>query len=459
MRSESGRGITSILFPRSVAVVGASSTEGKLGHTILRNLIDAGFDGSLYPIHSSEPRILDHSAYRDLSELPEVPELVVAAIPGRAVVPILEQAADRGVGAAIVVAAGFSETGNAEGEASEQRLAEISRESGMRIVGPNCQGVVSMRGRVCAWFGPLPRQAGPGLFVSQSGGLAGTIIDLLNERRIGLVDTVVSLGNKCSVDEADLLDAAAADEGIRFAMCYVEGFHSGRGRAFVEAAGRLRQAGKPVVILKGGRSKSGGRAASSHTGSLAGSDRVFAAAMKEAGVHQARSIRDFIDVSRIFAAQPTGSGNRVLILTNLGGPGVITADLCEENGLDVPVTPEALRRTLYERIPAYCAVRNPVDLAGDPAPERYGAILEAVYASSAFDGVLIVAAPLAGSERIAADIAHAYRAQPKPTAVCWMGDRENVDIRRVLEEEGLPVFDLPEDAVGALRGLLRGTWT
>jgi len=442
-----------ILFPESAAVVGASTTPGKLGHTILSNMLDAGFRGPIHPIHPREHEILSRPAYPSLSEAPGPVDLVVVAIPGSGVVPVIEEAAEMGAGGAVVISAGFAEAG-AEGAEAERRLRAISREAGLPIIGPNCQGVISRRGRLSAWFGPSPDHWGNGLFLSQSGGLAGTIIGQLNRARRGLVDTVVSLGNKSSVDEADLLASAAADEEIRFAMCYIEGFGDGRGRAFAEAAAAFGERGKPVVVLKGGRSGAGTRAASSHTASLAGSDRVFDAAMKQSGVLQAESIRAFLDIARFLAVQRPQPGRRVLILTNLGGPGVVTADLCEQHGLEVTSTTSSLQKALQEKIPSYCSVRNPIDLAGDPAPERYGAILREVYGSHEYDAVLIVAAPLSGDEQVARDIVAAHRETPTPTAVCWMGNAEATPAAEILESGKLPVYPMPEDAVRVLAAIV-----
>lgn len=455
MTSGAGRGtLRSILFPDSVAIVGASATPGKLGHTILSNMIDGGFKGPIYAINPRESTILGRPAFRGLTEVHGPVDLLVVAVPGPGVIPVMEQAAAVGVGGAVIISAGFSETGD-EGAGNEHRLREISRDAGIPIIGPNCQGVLSSRGCVSAWFGPLPNRRGEGLFVSQSGGLAGTLIGCLNQIGGKLLDTVVSLGNKCSVDEADLLETGCNDPGIRFAMCYIEGFDEGRGHAFVEAAARFQERGKPVVVLKGGRSDAGHRAVSSHTGSLAGSDRVFTAAMRQAGIIHAESIRGFVDIARLIAVQKPREGRRVLILTNLGGPGVIASDLCERHGLDVLPTPLPLQRVLQERIPGYCSVKNPIDLAGDPAPERYGVILKEVYASGTYDGVLIVAAPLAGDQQVARDIVAVHRESDTPTAICWMGDTEGTSVGSILEGGGLPVYAMPEDAIRALAGILR----
>lgn len=448
--------LQSILFPQSVAIVGASVTPGKLGHTITSNIINGGFEGPIYPINPKEKTILGHPSFCRLADVPGPVDLVIVAVPERSVIPVMEEAAEAAVGGAIIVSAGFSEMSD-EGVENERRLIEVSRDAGIPIIGPNCQGVISSRGNLSAWFGPLPKHRGNGLFISQSGGLAGTIIGHLNRMGINLFDTVVSVGNKCSIDEADLLDSGADDPEIRFAMCYIEGFGPRRGRAFVNSATHFRECGKPVIVLKGGRSASGERAASSHTGSLAGSDRVFGAAMRQTGVIHAESIRGFVDIARLIAVQTPHSGRRVMILTNLGGPGVIATDLCERTGLDVLPTPLPLQQSIRERIPAYCSVKNPIDLAGDPAPERYGAILNEVYASGIYDGVLIVAAPLAGDEKVAQDIVAAHRISDTPTAVCWMGNIAGTSAGSILEGGGLPVYEMPEDAIMALAGILRST--
>jgi len=444
--------LQAIFFPLSVAVVGASATEGKLGHTILSNMLGRGFTGPLYPVNPKEREILGLTAYATLADIPGPVDLVIIAVPGRYVPELIEQAAGSGVRGAIVISAGFSETETSEGIGAEEHIRQITQEAGMAIIGPNCQGVLSARGNVSAWFGPLPERPGRGLFISQSGGLAGTLIDWTNRRDVTLFDSVVSLGNKCSVDEADLLEAFVDDPAVRFAMCYTEGFKPGRGRAFMESAKAFAQH-KPVVVLKGGRSSAGGRATSSHTGSLAGSDRLFTGAMAQAGVYLTNSVREFINAARLAATQLALRGTKILILTNLGGPGVIAADLCERYGLEVAPTPNAMRESLHQRIPSYCAVANPIDLAGDPDPERYGAILDVVYREEGFNDVLIVAAPLTGSAQIAADIVRAYKRHPKPTAVCWMSEDSQGVVRPIFEAGGLPVFAMPEDAVRALATL------
>lgn len=444
--------IRSVFHARSAAVVGASAATGKLGHMILSNLMNREFPGPVYPVNPKEWDILGLKAYPSLAEIPEPIDLVIVTIPSSFVPDVIAQAASRAVRAAIIVSAGFSETETEEGRESEERIRRIALDSDMAVIGPNCQGVLSARGRISAWFGPLPDKAGKAVFITQSGGLAGTLIDWANRRGIGLFDSVVSLGNKCSIDEADLLEAFAEDPAIQLAMCYIEGFGPGRGKAFMEAA-KIFSEHKPVVVLKGGRSISGERATSSHTGSLAGSDRVFTGAMAQAGVHLTESVREFINAARLAAAQGIPQGKRVLILTNLGGPGVITADICERYGLEVIPTPKAMRERLHRRIPAYCAVGNPIDLTGDPDPERYGSILDLVYTTDAYDCVLIVASPMAGSVRVASDIVRAHKAHPKATAVCWMSENTQASVRSTFEENGLPVFEMPEDAARALAAL------
>ena len=448
--TEANRGaIRALFYPKSAAVIGASSSAGKLGHMVLANLVNGDFPGPVYPVNPGEASILGLKAYSSLDAIPEPVELAIVAVPGRAVVEVMEQAAACEVRAAVIVSAGFSETNSAAGKAAEAKIRQLADDAGMAVIGPNCQGVLSARGRVSAWFGPLPEQHGKALFVSQSGGLAGTLIDWTNRRQIPLFDSVVSLGNKCTIDEADLLTAFADDPAIRVAMCYIEGFGRGRGKAFMEAA-RAFSKEKTVVVLKGGRSTSGGRATSSHTGSLAGRDRVFTGAMAQAGVHLTDSVRGFINAARQAATGGIPAGRRVLILTNLGGPGVITADLCEQQGLTVVPTPEPLREALHRRIPAYCPVGNPIDLTGDPDPKRYRAVLDLVYRSEAFDLILVVGGPMAGSLEVASDIVRAQRAHSNPTAICWMTEESRDEVRAILEEHGLPVYEMPEDAVRAL---------
>ena len=447
--------LRAIFFPRSVAVVGASATEGKLGNTILRNMIGCGFPGKLYPVNPNAYEILGLPAYPRLTAIPEQVDLAVVSLPSHRVLETVETAAEKGVRGLVIISAGFSETRGSAQIKVEKSIQDIAREAKMAVIGPNCQGVLSFRGKVCAWFGPIPKQWGRALFITQSGGLAGTLIEWTNRRNISLFDSVVSLGNKCCVDEADVIRHLAADPNIELIMCYIEGFKPTRGRAFMESVRELRGI-KPVVVLKGGRYAAGARATTTHTGSLAGSDRVFVGAMKQAGAILTESIREFINVSRLVVSQPSLRGPRVAVITNLGGPGVITADLCERFGLEVPPTPDHLKEELRKRLPLYCAVGNPIDLAGDPAPERYQAALDIVYEAETFDGVLIVAAPLVGAEKIATDIVRTSQNASKPTAICWMDETSQHVVRPIFEAVGLPVFEMPEDAVRAMVALWRG---
>lgn len=446
--------LRAVFFPRSVAVVGASATKGKLGNTILLNTISCGFPGKIFPVNPKAKEILGLPAYPSLTTIPESVDLAVVSLPSQLVLEAVEAAAEKGVRGMIIISAGFAETRGAAQMETERRILAIAREAKMAVIGPNCQGVLSTRGKVCAWFGPIPKHRGQALFITQSGGLAGTLIEWTNRRHISLFDTVVSLGNKCCIDEADVITYFGSDPNIKLIMCYIEGFKPTRGRAFMESVMKLCDS-KPVVVLKGGRYTAGVRATITHTGSLAGSDRVFAGAMRQAGVILTNSIREFINASRLLMNHPSLRGPRIVVITNLGGPGVITADLCERFGLEVPPTPEPLKGKLRNRLPSYCAVGNPIDLAGDPAPERYRAVLEVVYEEDTFDGVLIVAAPLTGAERIATDITRISQNVPKPTAICWMDEASQATVRPIFETAGLPVFEMPEDAVRAMAALWR----
>jgi len=446
--------LRAIFFPRSIAVIGASATEGKLGHAIMINLQKAGFSGKIYPVNPKAHDILGFTAYPQLTEVPGPVDLAIVVIQSQHVESVVNAAAQKGIRGLIVISAGFSETRDSAQITAEEHICAVAQEAGMAVIGPNCQGVLSARGNLAAWFGPLPKRAGNGLFITQSGGLAGTLIGWTNRRGIGIFDSVVSIGNKCLIDEAVLLESFIDDPDIHFAMCYIEGFKPMRGKAFLDAAKKFSQT-KPIVVLKGGRFSAGARATVTHTGSLAGSDRVFAGAMKQAGVILTNSIREFIDVSRQVAAQPVfaDADLQVAVLTNLGGPGVITADLCERYGIKVPPTPSVTKELLREELPPYCAVGNPIDLAGDPAPERYQTALDILYQEEMFNGIIIVAAPLVGAQEIAANIVRTYRSNPKPTAVCWMDEESWDTVHPVFEDAGLPLFEMPENAVRAMVAL------
>ena len=238
--------LQAIFFPRSVAVIGASATEGKLGHTIMLNLQKGGFSGKLYPVNPRAHEVLGLTVYPSLTEVPGPVDLGVVTVPSQHVESVVNDAAQKGVRGLIIISAGFSETRDSAQIAAEKRIRAIAQEVGIAVIGPNCQGVLSARGKLAAWFGPLPKRRGHGLFITQSGGLAGTLIGWTNRRGIGIFDSVVSLGNKCLIDEAVLLDSVAKDSEIHFVMCYIEGFKSMRGKSFLEAAKKISQKIKSV---------------------------------------------------------------------------------------------------------------------------------------------------------------------------------------------------------------------
>lgn len=440
--------LKALFSPSSVAVIGASKEKGKLGHIILSNIIKRGFSGKIYPINPKYDEILGLKTYKSLLEIKNKVDLAVIVVPSKAVLGVVKECQKAEIKGTIIISAGFGEAGahNVEGE-----ISEIAKNSGMKVIGPNCQGVISSRSKLFAWFGPIPKRNGNVLFITQSGALAGMIIGWANHRNLPLFDTVVSVGNKCDIEEAEIIEYFSSDPHIKAIMIYLEGLKDGR--RFIEVATRVTRV-KPIIVLKGGKSRAGARATMSHTGSLAGSDRIYAAAFKQAGIIRAESIRNMINTARIFAKQFPPKGGKVAIITNLGGPGVITADMCEKYGLNISKFSDETVLKLKEKLPSYCTVSNPLDLTGDPDPTRYKIALKEVYSDKEVDCVIIVAGPLVGGEVVANFIVDFFNKYKKPTAVCWVTENHETKEVKILEESGIPTYEMPEDAVKSMAALV-----
>jgi acetate---CoA ligase (ADP-forming) len=380
-------GLDALFRPKSVAVVGASADPAKLGHTLLRNLVDYAFPGAIYPINPSAKDILGRRVYASVLEAPETPELVLVAVPKQAVVGVAEQAADKGAQALVVLSSGFGEAGE-EGRQAEERIRAIHERSGLRILGPNCVGVYNVDAHMNGtYFRQRPRVKARISLVSQGGAYGGIFFDEAEQRGIG-VSKFVSVGNQLDVSHADLIAWLSGDPDTAVIALFVEAIKDGA--AFMEAA---RNAGKPIVVLKAGRTHAGSRAAASHTGSLAGEHEVYEAAFKQSGVLLARNTEDFFDAAIALAAYeggPLPASNRVGIMTTSGGPSIIASDTCEEVGLEVPVLAPETQGRLRQLIPAFGATGNPVDMTPQVEPTHIAGCVQAVMADPSVDGVILI---------------------------------------------------------------------
>jgi acyl-CoA synthetase (NDP forming) len=430
-----------IFKPKSVAVIGASTSPGKLGHDILANLKNGGFPGPLYPINPKAEEILGLPVYKSVAETPAPPELAVVVIPARIVASTLEQCAAAGVKAAIVITGGFAEAGP-DGERLQEELAQVVRQTGLRVVGPNCQGVNMPHEHMCASW-PLITTRGKIAFASQSGTVGAAFLDLAAAEQLG-VSGFVSLGNRVDVDEAEVLSYFNQDPHTRVIALYLEGVK--RASYFLDA---LREVTKPVVILKAGRTTQGSRAVESHTKSMAGADAIYEALFRKYRVYRADNLEELFDFAKALAYLPPPGGRRLMITTSSGGAAILAIDEAEQNGLTVPEPDAILQERLREFLPAHCAVGNPVDLTGDAisAPELYRQVMDKT--RDHYDAqVVIFGDPIPG----AADQVTAGA----PELVVFLGGAEvEREERQKLYAKGIPVFPTPERGVRALAQFFR----
>jgi len=439
-----------LLAPRSIAVFGASRTPGKVGYAIVENLIKGGFSGSIYPVNPAAPEILGLKCYKDLKEVEGSIDLGIVVVPQPAVLAAVESAVKKGARAIVVISAGYKETG-AEGAKREQELVAFCRDHAVRLMGPNCLGLINAHHRMNASFATKMPPPGGISVLSQSGALCTAILDWASTRKLGLA-TLVSIGNKADLTEIDFLSAFAADPATRVICGYLESI--GSGDEFVRIA-EATAAVKPVVIFKSGRTSSGVKAASSHTGSLAGADIAYNAAFKRAGVVRAETFEALFDYASALSMQPLPRGNRVAILTNAGGPGIMAADAVEEAGLQVVSLTPAVADALKTKLPAAASVANPVDVLGDADAGRYGLALKSVLADDAVDAAIVILTPQAMTQPVETSraVADAARGSNKPVLASFMGGEDVQAGREALMAAAIPDYPSPERAVASLQAM------
>jgi acyl-CoA synthetase (NDP forming) len=433
---EAAQHLDAIFRPKSVAVIGASTVAGKLGHDILENLIRAGFPGPIYPINPKADTILGLPAYKQIGEAPAPPDLAVVVIPAKAVTGAIEQCGQAGVKAAIVITGGFAEAGP-EGEKLQEELAQTARRYGVRLIGPNCQGVNNPHQKLCASW-PLLTTQGSMAFISQSGTVGAALMDWASQDHLG-VSVFVSLGNRADVDEADAIEYFNQDPHTKVIALYIEGVK--RPVYFLDA---LAAATKPIVILKAGRTEQGRLAAESHTKSMAGSDAVYDAIFRRYKVHRADTVAELYDFAKILAYYPKPRGKKLLNITSSGGAAILAIDAAEKLGFQVPPPSPELKKKLREIVPPHCAVGNPVDLTGDVMsdPGLYIRVMAA--ARQEYDNlVLIFGDPIPDASQVVTP--------GHPELVIFMGgaDVERQEVPRI-HARGVPVFPTPERALQAL---------
>jgi len=448
------------LKPKAVAVIGASRRRGTIGGEIFHNLLNYEFEGPVYPVNPGAAVVQSVSAYSSVEAIPGPVDLAIIAVPGAHVLEVAEQCGRKGVRALVVISAGFAETGD-EGRTRQNELLRICRMTGMRLIGPNCMGIVNTDTgvRLNATFAPHAPLAGRVGFFSQSGALGLAIIEYANSLGVG-ISSFISIGNKADISGNDLLNYWESDEGTDVILLYLESF--GNPKKFSRLARRVGRK-KPIVVVKSGRSTAGARAASSHTGALlAASDVTVDALFRQAGVIRTDTLEELFDVASLLANQPIPSGRRVGIITNAGGPAILCADACEAEGLIVPTLDQESKTKLRAFLPAEGSVTNPVDMIASASAEDYGKAIRIVAADPNVDALVVIFTPplVTRAEDVArtiVDAAHDFKSS-KPIVTVFLSARGVPDELRSTELR-IPSFAFPEAAATALARVARyGEW-
>ncbi|SFM66597.1 acetate--CoA ligase family protein [Thermodesulforhabdus norvegica] len=433
-----GESLDALFRPASVAVVGASENPAKLGHEILKNIVDSGFHGAIYPINPKAEKILGLACFKSIEYVPDKVDLAVIVVPARAVPGVVDECGRKGVKAAVIITGGFAEAGP-EGEELQNKVVEIARSHNIRILGPNCQGINVPYHPLCASW-PLLTKKGRVAVISQSGTVAAAMMDWFSQEGLG-VSAFVSMGNRCDIDEVDLVEYFNRDQNTSTIALYIEGLKDPP--AFKKVLDNLT---KPLVLLKSGRTPKGIRAAESHTRSLAGDDALYEALCKKYGLCRADTIEEFYDFAKAFAYLPRPEGNKILFVTTSGGAGILATDQAEKEGLDVAPIPPEIVESVKEVVPQHAIVSNPLDLTGDATAEMFG---EVVSRTRGFYDVigLIFGDPVERASQVVTPGGN--------EVVIFLG---GADVERAekakMHERGVPVFPTPERAVKALAQLL-----
>ncbi len=448
-------GLEKLFYPSSIAIVGASRQPGKIGYIILKNLIEYGFKGKIYPVNPNATEILGLKCYPRVSAIPEPVDVVVVSVPAPKVPDVIEDAGKAGAKFAVIIASGFKEVGNVE---LEERVVEIAHKYGMRILGPNIFGYVYTPSKINATFGPRDVIPGNVAFVSQSGALGIALMGTTILEGIG-VSAIISIGNKSDLDDADFLEFFESDPNTGVVLIYMEGVKDGK--RFVEAAAKTTLK-KPVIVIKSGRTEVGARAAASHTGALAGDIAVYESAFKQSGVLMAKSVEEAFDWVKALAWNPVPEGENLVVITNGGGAGVQASDTFADDGIALRTPPKDLVENLKKFLPSFAAFANPIDLTGMATPEwYYKALYEAlknpdVHAIT----VLYCRTQLADPMDVAKAILNAINdaGVKKPLTVSLIGGEDVYQAIRFLTQHRIATYPTPERAAHAMAALYHYKW-
>lgn len=450
----------SIFYPKSIAVVGASRHPGSVGHSLLANLIDSRFQGVVYPVNPKARWVLGIRCYPNVIEIPDVVDLAVILVPAPLVPEVLEECGKKAIKGAIIISAGFKEVGGTGIELEKQVRATLERHS-IALVGPNCLGVINAdpRSSLNATFGTQMPEEGNIAFISQSGALCVAVLDYAKESNIGF-SKFISMGNKAGLNENELLLYLKDDPKTDVILMYLEDLVDGR--EFMSIARSITshpQNPKPIIALKAGRTLTGARAASSHTGSLAGSDKVYDAIFEQSGVIRGNTLEEISDYVKAFSSQPRPKGNNVAIVTNSGGPGILATDACINNGLLVNPFPPSVKKDLRSFLSETISLNNPIDLIAEAQAEQYEASLDAILKNTQVYSSIVILTPTAFTkvEKIARSIINSTRKHKKPVVCCFLGVYDVSRGIEILETHGIPTYRFPESAARVLAEMTRFT--
>ena len=454
------RDMNRIMKPDAVAVIGASSEEGKIGNSVMKNLINGGYKGKIYPINPSASEIMGLQAYKSVKDVPGDIDVAVFAIPAKFVAAALKEVGEKKIPGAVLIPSGFAETGNVEGQ---REIQEIGRQYGVRLMGPNIYGFYYTWKNLCATFCTAYDYKGHAALSSQSGGIGMAIIGFSRSAKMG-VSAIVGLGNKSDIDEDDLLTFFEQDDNTHIIAQHCEDLKDGR--SFAEVAKRVSRK-KPVVVLKAGRTSMGARAASSHTGALAGNDKIYDDVFKQSGVIRAKALRELLEYARAIPVLPTPKGENVVIITGAGGSGVLLSDACVDNGLKLMAMPQDLDAAFRKFIPPFGAAGNPVDITGGEPPKTYQNTIRLGLEDPRIHSLILgywhtIVTPPMVFAKLVAEVVEEFKARgiQKPIVASLAGDVQVEEAAEYLFDHGVPAYpystEMPVQVLGAKYMWARG---
>lgn len=448
------KNLETIFHPKSVAVVGTNKVKGTVPHDILDNILKADFDGIVYPVSPRETSIKGIKAYKYVVDVPDDIDLAILVFPSSVCHLALEQCGQKGIKAAIIISAGFKEVGET-GLKREQQLVEIARKYDMSLIGPNCLGVINTAPgtKLNASFAREMPEIGNIGFLSQSGALCTAVLDYAQAKHIGF-SKFISFGNKADISEIDLLKYLMDDDETKVILMYLEEISDGR--ALISAAQEvIKKSGKPILVLKAGRTEEGASAAASHTGSLAGKDEICDAAFEQAGIIRCGDIEEMFNKAIAFAYQPAPRTEKVAIITNAGGPGVLTTDAAISNGLKLAKFSEETTKIFKKALPATANINNPVDVIGDARADRYVAAIQAAFNDEDVAGVFVILTPqsMTDIDNIAEEITKIAEGQTKPIYASFMGEKDVASGIDILQKHKIPHYILPESMCSSFQAV------